>query len=71
MISDILLDAYDEIEDGLATYGDRYPLHLQVEIVQMQAALKALALKLAAPLSDAELVERGFVPLIVPEEDEA
>jgi hypothetical protein len=70
MISDVLLNACDEIDDFFQDFPETYTPEKQAKILALKTQMHQLALELASPYSDAELVERGFVPLMLPEEKE-
>jgi hypothetical protein len=67
MISDVLADACAEIERYLRDMPDIYADCLD-EVLAVYRAMSVLRQRLDCPLSDAEMVEEGYVPIPEPEE---
>jgi hypothetical protein len=69
MVSDILLHACESIDDFFQCFPKTYTPEKQAKILVLKGQMAQLALELACPFSDAELVEQGFVPVILPDEE--
>jgi len=67
MISDVLADACNEIEYYLREMPGTYVKYLD-EVRAVYRAMSVLRQRLDCPLSDAQLVNEGWVPMPEPEE---